>query len=89
MWLRVKKQKVLKTIYEQDFHAKILWKEVELFLMGYGVNISKGNGSRIRIYMNGVRAVFHKPFSDIVCDKGSLKSLKSFLKNAGIKDVKI
>ena len=29
--------------------------------MALGAEISEGNGSRVRIALNGVRAVFHRP----------------------------
>ena len=44
---------------------------------------------KIRIYLNGVRAVFHRPHQRIEIDKGALKSMRRFLIEAGVKNVKI
>jgi hypothetical protein len=50
----------------------------------WGSNSLKGEGSRVRIVLNGVRAVFHRPHPRKEIDKGALVSLKRFLGNAGI-----
>jgi hypothetical protein len=38
----------------------------------------------VRIYLKGVRAVFHEPHPEKETDKGALRSVQEFLKNAGI-----
>ncbi|MGE3424840.1 MAG: type II toxin-antitoxin system HicA family toxin [Dehalococcoidia bacterium] len=40
--------------------------------------------SRVRIALNGVRAVFHRPHPQNETDKGALKSVRRFLSEAGI-----
>ena len=37
--------------------ASIAWPEIEAMLSHYGAEISEGRGSRVRIALNGVRAV--------------------------------
>lgn len=49
-----------------------------------GASISQGRGSRVRILLNGQRAVFHEPHPERVTDKGAVKSVREFLTNAGI-----
>lgn len=49
-----------------------------------GANISEGNGSRIRVELNGERAVFHRPHPEKNTDKGAIVSVRKFLNNAGI-----
>lgn len=46
--------------------------------------ISEGAGSRVRIVLHGVKAVFHRPHPKNVTDKGALISMRKFLNNAGI-----
>jgi len=50
-----------------------------------GAEISEGKGSRVRIAPNGTRAVFHRPHPGKETDKGALKSMRSFLVEAGMK----
>ena len=53
-----------------------------------GAEISEGEGSRVRIILKGVRAIFHRPHPKKEIDKGALVSLRKFLENAGIKPEK-
>jgi len=41
-------------------------------------------GSRVRVYLRGVRAVFHRPHPQKETDKGALRSLQRFLSSAGV-----
>ena len=42
-------------------------------------SISEGKGSRVRIALKGIRAVFHRPHPGKETDKGALKSYVAFL----------
>lgn len=53
-------------------------------LSALGAEISEGNGSRVRIALNGVRAVFHRPHPQKETDKGAVVSMRRFLLEAGI-----
>jgi hypothetical protein len=46
--------------------------------------VTEGSGSRVRVKLNGVFAVFHRPHPERVTDKGALKSVRKFLVNAGV-----
>lgn len=46
--------------------------------------MSEGQGSRIRVALNGVRAVFHRPHPRKEADKGAVKSVRRFLIEAEI-----
>ncbi len=50
-----------------------------------GADISEGRGSRVRVALNEVRAVFHRPHPKRVVNKGAVKSVRRFLKEAGVK----
>ena len=41
-------------------------------------------GSRVRIALNGVRAVFHRPHPKKEADKGAVVSMRRLLKEAGV-----
>ena len=46
--------------------------------------ISEGRGSRVRVILNDVKAVFHRPHPERVTEKGAVKSVRRFLKEAGV-----
>jgi len=80
-----KHQKTLQQIFQQPVLAGIVWKDIEAVLKALGAEISEGSGSRVRIALNGVRAVFHRPHPHKETDKGAVASMRRFLKEAGIK----
>ena len=53
-------------------------------LLAVGAEISEGSGSRVRIALNGVRAVFHRPHPRKETDKGAVVSMRRFLVTANI-----
>ena len=54
-------------------------------LTALGAEISEGRGSRVRIAFRGVRAVFHRPHPGKETDKGTLRSIKRFIKETGVR----
>ena len=87
--LNSKQKKTLEDIFKEPIKSDVLWKDIENALLALGAEISEGNGSRVRIYLNGVRAVFHRPHPKKETDKGALRSMRRFLIEAGVKNVKI
>ena len=83
--LKRKQQKVLNEIFRDPIKSNINWDQIESLLKSLGAKISEGKGSRIRIYLNGVRAVFHRPHPTKETDKGALKSMRRFLTEAGVR----
>ena len=65
-------------------NASIIWKDIELLLISLGAELSEGRGSRVRIALNGVRAVFHRPHPKKEADKGAVVSMRRLLKEAGV-----
>ena len=79
----------LAAIFEDPVRSDILWANIESLLYALGAEISEGRGSRVRVALKGVRAVFHRPHPQKVTDKGSVKSMRRFLIAAGVKDAEI
>lgn len=79
-----KQQKTLQAIFEDPVRSNVLWKDIESLFLSLGAEVSEGNGSRIRVALNGVRAVFHRPHPRPETDKGALRSVRRFLMEAGI-----
>jgi hypothetical protein len=77
-------KKTLAAIFENPVRANIAWQDIESLLGALGADVSQGSGSRVRIALNGVRAVFHRPHPQRETDKGAIKSLRRFLVEAGI-----
>lgn len=78
-----KHEKTLRKIFEVPTRADIVWDDVESMLLSFGAEITEGSGSRVRIALNGVRAVFHRPHPEKEMDKGAVRSMQRFLSEAG------
>ncbi|MEZ4594567.1 MAG: type II toxin-antitoxin system HicA family toxin [Chloroflexota bacterium] len=79
-----KHQKTLEAIFEDPVKANISWRDIEALFEVLGAEISEGSGSRMRVALNGVRAVFHRPHPRPETKKGAVKSVRRFLIEAGV-----
>ena len=77
-----KHDRVLQAILEK--RANVNWSDVENLLLRCGAEVSEGRGSRVRVALNGVRAVFHRPHPQKEVDRGALASMRRFLIEAGV-----
>jgi len=75
----------MESIFEKPERANIAWKDIESLLVSLGAEISEGRGSRIRVALNKVRAVFHRPHPHKEASRTLVKSLRRFLEEAGVK----
>jgi hypothetical protein len=81
-----KQRKTLNDIFADPLRSNIPWKDIESLLEALGAEITEGRGSRVRIALKGVRAVFHRPHPKHETDKGAVRSVRRFLMEAGISE---
>lgn len=79
-----KHRKTLEAIFANPVRANVAWKDIEVLLAALGAEVSEGRGSRVRVSLGDMDAVFHRPHPEKETDKGALKSVRRFLKEAGI-----
>jgi hypothetical protein len=84
-----KHRQTLRSIFENPVRSNILWDDIEKLLIALGAQLSEGRGSRIRIALSGVRAVFHRPHPRKEADKGAVISMRRFLTEAEIEQDEI
>jgi hypothetical protein len=77
-------RKTLAAVFAVPVRSNINWTDVERLLAALGADLSEGRGSRVRVHLRGVRAVFHRPHPQKEIDKGAVRSVQRFLSNAGI-----
>lgn len=78
-------RKTLQLIFEDPVRSTILWSDIEKLLVALGGEASEGRRSRVRVFLSGVRAVFHRPHPRKKTDKDAVKSVRRFLLEAGFK----
>lgn len=79
-----KHRRTLEAVFEDPVRSNVAWRDIEAMLLAVGAEISEGAGSRLRVALNGVRAVFHRPHPKKETDKGAVKSMRRFLVEAGV-----
>lgn len=82
MKLSGKHRATLEAIFSGPVRFSILWTDIEVLMAACGAKTEEGRGSRVRVTLNGVRAVFHQPHSQKKTDKGAVKSVRRFLTEA-------
>jgi xanthine dehydrogenase iron-sulfur cluster and FAD-binding subunit A len=85
MKLSAKHKKTLDAIFDTPARSDVAWDDIVKLLAALDAEISEGRGSRVRIALGGVRAVFHRPHPRKETEKGTLKSLRRFLTEAGVR----
>jgi hypothetical protein len=80
-----KHRKTLEALFEKPERANIAWRDVESLFVALGAEVSEGSGSRVRVALKDVRAVFHRPHPRKETNKGAVKSVRRFLEAAGVK----
>lgn len=84
MRLSGKHLRTLAVIFREPVSGTLAWSDVEGLLKALGAELSEGRGSRVRVHLNGVRAVFHRPHPRKEAAKGAVRSLRRYLLEAGI-----
>ncbi|WP_307266417.1 type II toxin-antitoxin system HicA family toxin [Labrys wisconsinensis] len=84
MPLSGKHRATLEAVFAEPVRAGIAWRDIEALFGACGAEISEGSGSRVRVALNGVRAVFHRPHPQKETDKGAVRSVRRFLAEAEV-----
>jgi hypothetical protein len=82
--MKGKHRRALESVFADPVRASVNWDDVEALLEACGAELSEGAGSRVRVALNGVRAVFHRPHPEKETEKGALRSVRRFLTEAGV-----
>jgi CO dehydrogenase/acetyl-CoA synthase delta subunit len=75
---------VLRAVFADPVRANIAWRDIEALFVALGAEVSEGSGSRVRVVLGGVRAVFHRPHPEKETDRGAVRSVRRFLTESGV-----
>lgn len=79
-----RQKRTLTAIFTDPVPANIPWADIVSLFDALGVEVKQGRGSRVRVSLNDEKAVFHRPHPENETDKGSVKSVRRFLSQAGV-----
>ena len=75
-------EQLLRTIFHDPISANIHWREIESLLGHLGADIEPLSGARIRVKLNGVEGILHRPHHGTTLDKSSVRHLRDYLAHA-------
>lgn len=79
-----KHRRTLDAVFADPTRSNVAWRDVEALFAALGAELTEGRGSRIRVRLKGVRAVFHRPHPQPELHKSALRSVRRFLRAAGV-----
>jgi len=79
-----KVDQTIRAVFENPVRSDIRWRDIEAAFISLGGQVTEGSGSRVRVALNGIRAVFHRPHPKKEADRGSVRSVRRFLREAGV-----
>lgn len=82
--MNTRNRQTLEAVFKRPTRADIPWKDIEALFVALGADISEGSGSRVRIALNGIRYVYHRPHPGRVACKGAVESVREHLVKAGV-----
>ena len=77
-------RQTLAAIFANPVRSDIRWAEIETLFRALGAEIEQGAGSRVRVTLNGMHNVFHRPHPRPDTSKGAVVAVRIFLKDCGI-----
>lgn len=80
-----KHYRTLEVLLANQIPSNLKWRDVKGLLIHLGATVKEGRGSRIRVYLNGRKAIFHEPHPSgrDVC-KCTIRQVNEFLEEASI-----
>jgi hypothetical protein len=81
-------RRTLARIFAEPTPADLRWRDIEALLLAVGAEVSEGSGSRVRVALAGVRAVFHRPHPGPETKRGLARAVRDFLAAAGVRPEK-
>ncbi|MEW5770743.1 MAG: type II toxin-antitoxin system HicA family toxin [Pseudomonadota bacterium] len=75
---------LLQTLFHDPISGNIHWRDVESLLDHLGVEVEPLSGARLRVRLNNVEGVLHRPHHSNVLDRQDVKHLREYLAHAGV-----
>lgn len=78
-------RRTLEAVFAEPTRANVEWTAIEALLVALGAELEERAGSRIGVELNGVGRVFHRPHPGKEAKKPAVRSVRTFLTEAGVK----
>ncbi len=78
-----KHEQTLRSLFHDPISGNIHWREVESLLVHLGAAIEPLTGARLRVTLNRMEGILHRPHHGNTLDRGGVQHLREFLGRAG------
>lgn len=75
---------LIRSIFHDPPSGNVHWRDVESLLKHVGASLEPISGARVRVKLNRMEDVLHRPHHSNVLDASSLTHLREFLARAGV-----
>jgi hypothetical protein len=82
--LNRKQRKTLEALFDAPVRSDIRWAEIESLFQALGADVKGTGGSRVRVTLNGIVAVFHRPHPQPTAYKSLVRYVRMYLERAGV-----
>ena len=79
-----KHKHVIRAIFREPASGNIHWRDVESLLRHLGATVEPLSGARLRIRLNEVEGILHRPHHSNVLDRGGIHSVREYLAHAKV-----
>jgi hypothetical protein len=79
-----KHAQLLRTLFHDPISGNIHWREVESLLNHLNADIESLSGARIRVKINRMEGILHRPHHGNTLDRNAVQHLREFLGRAGV-----
>ena len=79
-----RQKRTLAEVFENPTRQDIRWLDIQSLLKALHARVSERSGSRVAAELNGVVAIFHRPHPGNEADRGTVRSVRRFLEEAGV-----
>lgn len=79
-----KHEKLLHALFQERPVGNIHWREIEALLHHLGASIESLSGARIRVKLNGVEGVLHRPHHGNTLDRSGVQHVREYLAHARV-----
>ena len=75
---------LIRSIFHDPPSGNIHWREVESLLKHVGASLEPLSGARIRVHLNRMEGILHRPHHSNVLDASALLHLRELLARGGV-----
>jgi hypothetical protein len=79
-----KHESLIRSIFSEPASGNIHWREVESLLHHLGATVESLSGARLRVRLNGVEGILHRPHHSNVLDRQGIRHVREYLAHAGM-----